>query len=118
MICPNCNKEMKAYFSPVLAYTDDDYDENISGYQCRKCKIEYNDVLSEWILPTNLMPTDKQVKAERFILNRLKINPQEYPITKRQYCEFIGKYLPKAQEVVDNYEIEDDYYYDYYEEEF
>ena len=108
MKCTNCGKEMKPVYSYVWCQTDPDESYHyISGFICRDCKITFDNTRHNWILPPALRPTKKQLNTEKYILNRLEVDSSEYPITKKQYIKFIGKYLPLATKVTFDYP--DDY---------
>ena len=117
MKCPNCGKKMKPIYDRVWCQTDpDESDEYISRFVCKDCNITFDDIGHTWILPTELRPTEKQLNTEKYILNRLEVDPRESPITKKQYIKFIGKYLPLATKVTLYYPDDcDDGMGDYYE---
>lgn len=121
MICPNCGKEMKSIDRRYVGFGDEpDYDtyEHI-GDECKKCHIKYNEHSRSWELPEALKPTEKQIKTVLFIENRLNIRANNL-VTKKQYCEFIGKYFNKAKSTdVHEYDLDDfDYVEHGYIEEF
>lgn len=113
MKCPNCGNEMIDNYR--LIWDEIDWDEpcyELIEERCGICGIKHNEnaILcekEEWELPSNLRPTEKQIRTKLFILNRLgyedfKNNEDELdffqePITKKQYIDFIGKYFDKAK---------------------
>ena len=107
---------MKSIDNRFVGFGDEpDYDayEHI-GDECKKCHIKYNEHSRSWELPDILKPTEKQIKTALFIENRLNILSDNL-ITKKQYCDFIGKYFDKARTTSrNNHYFEDDY--DDYEE--
>ena len=109
MICPNCGEEMKPIDRRYFGFGDEpDYDlcEHI-GDECRKCRIKHDERSHSWILPDSLKPTEKQIKTSLFIANRLFVRTDNL-VTKKQYCEFIGKYFDEAKSKV----VQDDYFDD------
>ena len=113
MKCPNCGIEMKEKYSWIPCIEEDEADYYLSGYECRKCGISYDCMTYKYTLPDHLMPTDKQIRTVSFICSQLAVN-EELPITKSQYCEFIGRYLEKAQQAKDEQsEYDDEWYYEY-----
>ena len=98
MICPNCGREMKSIDSRYVGFGDEpDYDlYEHTGDECRKCRIKYDNHYNSWILPDSLKPTEKQIRTVLFIQNRLNIHVNNL-VTKKQYCEFIGKYFDVAK---------------------
>ncbi len=98
MICPNCGKEMKSIDSRYVGFGDEpDYDlYEHTGDECRKCRIKYDEHSHSWVLPDSLKPTEKQIRTVLFIQNRLNIHANNL-VTKKQYCEFIGKYFDVAK---------------------
>ena len=98
MICPNCGKEMKPIRRRYVGFGDEpDYDlYEHTGDECRKCRIKYDNHYNSWILPDSLKPTEKQIKTVLFIQNRLDIRADNL-VTKKQYCEFIGKHFDEAK---------------------
>lgn len=124
MYCPNCKREMRPINQRIWDQIDGDepYYE-VVAHCCDFCKIVHNEVghryhKSEWELPDKLQPTEKQLKTECFIRNRLA-PIFEQPITKQQYINFIGKYFEKAKntERIDN-DIDEFFGYEYFEEYF
>lgn len=98
MLCPNCGKEMKSFDRPFVGFGDEpDYDlsEHI-GDECKHCGVKYEERNHSWSLPDSLKPTEKQIKTVLFIQNRLNIHVDNL-VTKKQYCDFIGKYFEKAK---------------------
>lgn len=102
MICPNCGEEMKPIDRRYVGFGDEpDYDlYEHTGDECRKCRIKHDERSHSWILPDFLKPTEKQIKTVLFIQNRLNIHADNL-VTKKQYCEFIGKYFDKAKNTED-----------------
>ena len=98
MICPNCGEEMKSIDRRYVGFGDEpDYDlYEHTGDECRKCRIKYDEHSHSWVLPDSLKPTEKQIKTVLFIQNRLNIYADNL-VTKKQYCEFIGKYFDEAK---------------------
>ena len=121
MICPNCGKEMKSIDRRYDGFGDEpDYDlYEHTGDECRKCRIKYDAHYCSWVLPDSLKPTEKQIKTVLFIQNRLNIRADNL-VTKKQYCEFIGKYFDKAKNTEKfKYDIDECDYEEYgYSEEF
>ena len=121
MICPNCGKEMKSIRRRYDGFGDEpDYDlYEHTGDECRKCRIKYDEHYCSWILPDSLKPTEKQIKTVLFIQNRLDIRADNL-VTKKQYCEFIGKHFDEAKNIKNfKYDICESDYEEYgYAEEF
>ena len=121
MICPNCGKEMKSIDRRYDGFGDEpDYDlYEHTGDECRKCRIKYDEHSCSWVLPDSLKPTEKQIKTVLFIQNRLNIRADNL-VTKKQYCEFIGKYFDEAKNTKEfKYDICESDYEEYgYAEEF
>lgn len=94
MRCPNCNEEMRSIDRLYVGFGDEpDYDMYYHvGDECRRCHILYDAHYDFWELPKALRPTEKQVRTAHFILNRLDV-PADNLVTKKQYCDFIGKYF-------------------------
>jgi len=100
MRCPVCNKEMKILRDQVWCQTDPDESYTFeAGHWCPTCKVKYSNSTHDWSLPLQFQITEKQHRAIKFISNRLEINSDEYPVTKRQAIQFISKYLSKASKV-------------------
>lgn len=115
MYCPNCNREMRPISQRI--WDEIDYDEpcyEIISHCCDFCKIVHNEIghgydKPEWELPDELTPTEKQLKTEYFIRNRL--GPIfEQPITKQQYVKFISKYFEKAKNTKQKEDWFDEWY--------
>ena len=121
MICPNCGKEMKSIDSRYVGFGDEpDYDlYEHTGDECRKCRIKYDNHYNSWILPDLLKPTEKQIRTVLFIQNRLNIHVNNL-VTKKQYCEFIGKHFDEAKNTKEFKDdiCESDYEEYWYAEEF
>ena len=98
MTCPNCGEEMKSIDRRYVGFGDEpDYDlYEHTGDECRKCRIKYDEHSHSWVLPDSLKPTEKQIRTMLFIQNRLNIRVDNL-VTKKQYCEFIGKYFDVAK---------------------
>ena len=101
MICPNCNKEMKdkSYWYYGIGSWDADYPDCYhEEHTCKTCKISY--INGEWHIPSELVATDKQIKAAEFINSVLK---NELPApTKRNLWKYIHDNLETAKEVREN----------------
>ena len=121
MVCPNCGNEMKPIYCRYVGFGDEpDYDlYEHTGDECRKCRIKYDNHYNSWILPDSLKPTEKQIKTVLFIQNRLNIRADNL-VTKKQYCEFIGKHFDEAKNTKEfKYDIDEFDYEEYgYAEEF
>lgn len=102
MLCPNCGKEMKSIDRLFVGFGDEpDYEtyEHI-GDECKKCCIKYDERSRSWKLPDTLKPTEKQKKTVLFIQGRLNVYADSI-VTKKQYCDFIGKYFDEAKNTDD-----------------
>ena len=98
VICPNCGNPitMTEYYKRFYHWEDErHYYYLATKGECTKCHIQRDD--GEWIIPEDLLPTEKQKKTVMFIRNRLNIPYGEEGITKHTYWEFINRYFDKAK---------------------
>lgn len=131
MKCPECGKEMKLkrtfveivdawgeYDSDSEDWSDDyEYGEWIETHSCKDCKIKYHENEDRWEIPTQFLPSDKQVKCANWIINLLHTG-KPAP-TKKSLWLFIKENINAAKEVREQ-QIEDFYYdnHDWLEEPF
>lgn len=105
MLCPECGKVMTSIDNRYVGFGDEpDYDLYIHvGDECRHCRIKYDEHYRSWELPDILKPTEQQKKTVLFIQNRLNVCADSL-VTKKQYCDFIGKYFDKAKKTADSFD--------------
>lgn len=104
MICPECNLKMvdASYMYPNFEkyktgnWTEQDLIYREDRHICLKCGINYAHGI--WILPPDLVISEKQNKAIWICYDMLELSEDIRPITSTQAKKFLNKYLPLAQE--------------------
>lgn len=99
MKCPNCGKEMKYKHGTGYHLDFSGTAENWElkyywqEYSCKLCKITYDG--SNWTIPNDKLPTEKQKKTILFINNHLNMGLEA--LTKHQCWLDISKYFEEAK---------------------
>lgn len=113
MKCPNCHQKMKykdkGYWGyPFSTGPEPDYPDWIRKdiYKCKDCGIKK--INDDWKVPSEYLPTKKQIRTIEFINNRLGMNLET--ITKRQCCKDIKKYFADAKRPKLSYDDGESYY--------
>ena len=115
MNCPNCNRKMtdKSYEYYGWGSWDMDYpDQFHEEFKCGRCNISY--INGQWKIPRALCPSEKQVKTVSFIENVL--GKEAPPPTKNLYWKFIGEYLQRTVDILNERSAYDEYDWDGWED--
>lgn len=100
MNCPECEKTMKCKHGTGLhidfsgTAEEDELTFYWIKYTCKTCHISYNG--TDWTIPDDKQPTDKQKNTILFINNRLHTDLEA--LTKRQCWRDINRYFNKAKQ--------------------
>lgn len=108
MICPECNLKMvdASYMCPSLEkyktgnWTEQDLIHREDRYICLKCNTQH--IHGRWVLPSNLIISEKQNKAIWICYDILELDENIRPITSTQAKKFLNKYLPLVKEAKAN----------------
>lgn len=94
--CPNCGEEMKCECGNGHDVNFGGTSEVLEKHTCSSCKITYDG--SNWTIPDDKLPTDKQKNTILFINNRLNMDLKA--LTKRQCWLDTNQYFDEAKKTV------------------
>ena len=105
----NCEKEMvmknRTHMEGFYHFEDEAYYYQpvlTTKYTCNDCKIVFKQEDEKWMIPSNLLPTKKQINTIAFINSNLGMELSA--LTKRQCIRDIGRYFDKAKQAKEEYD--------------